>query len=38
MKTEIKKAEILCPDCGYMLLVVEDKIICQYCKKQVRPK
>lgn len=43
MKSGIKKSGLICKTCGYELLVIEDKVICQHCKigkrfKQVHPK
>ena len=33
----MKKSGIKCKDCGYELLIVEDKVICQNCKKRIIP-
>ena len=34
----IKRSGIKCEECGFMLLVVGDRVFCQECGKEVRPK
>ena len=37
MISKPKKANLKCPVCDYELLVYEDKVFCQNCKKVVKP-